>query len=151
MKKNMLFIMILFVSIIVVGCGKKETKYEKHLISFSYSYGNVENGLSDYSITLNEENKAIYIVSSSTNEIPYTEKEVDKENFGKINKIINDYDVLDWDGFNKIDNEDDEICFSIQIGYDDGSNYNASGCGKYPKNFEEAHKALINILNQINY
>ena len=122
MKKKFLIIMVLFISIITIGCGKNKPNYEKHLISFSYSYGTIKEGIYDYSITL-EDGLIIYRASASNNEFPYTEKKLEKTNIDSIDEVIKEYDVLDWDGFNKHDKveNNDEISFSIQIGYDDGS------------------------------
>ena len=149
MNKKFLLIFVLLCIFFTVGCGKKETSFEKHLISFSYSYGNRSEGLYDYSITLNND-KVIYISSSSDN--PYIEKEIEKSILDEIDNIINENDILDWNGYDKYDDLDDEdkLSFSIQIGYDDGSNYNASGYGNYPKHFDKVHKEIITIFNKLN-
>ena len=148
MKKAYLLIFLLIGIVFFSGCGKEEVSYEKHLISFSYSYGSINEGISDYSITLNGES-VIYLLSTSDD---YIEKELDSSILKDINNIINKYDVSEWDGYNKHDDieDNDEISFSIQLGFDDGSNYNASGYGNYPKNFDKVHKELINYLNKIN-
>ena len=150
MKMKYLLIIFIICSIFFVGCDKKEIKYEKHLISFLYSYGNIKEGSNDISITYN--NKVIYKSSNSANKSPYVEKEIDDSILKQLENIIKKYNVLDWDGFNKYDDikDNNEIGFSIQIGYDDGSNYNASGYMNYPKNFNKVHKELITLFSQLN-
>lgn len=149
MRKKYLLIIVLFCAFLTIGCGKKERNYEKHLVSFSYSYGNYKSGLNDYSIIYDD--NIIFTSSSSSNNVPFIEKEVDKDILDKIEKIIKKYNVNDWDGFNKhSDLEDnDEISFSIQLGYDNGDNYSASGYMHYPQNFKKVHNELLNIFEGI--
>ena len=150
MKRIYIFIILFLCVFITVGCGKKETKYDMHLISFSYSYGNYKEGYTDISIIQNDDT-ASFILSGSSNKIGYIDKEISSIYLNKINDIIKEYEVIDWDGFNKYEDKDNdnEIIFSIHLGYDDGSNYSASGYLNYPKNFDEVHKELLKIFNEI--
>lgn len=148
MKETYIFFLLLICSLLVVGCGKKEIDYEKHLISFSYEYGNKEIGFYNYSISF-DDNIAHYNISSDTTHI---EGEIDKEYIDRIEKIINKYEVLDWDGFNKQkENKGDDIAFSLHIGYDNGNNCSATGYKSYPNNFDKVHKELLKLFNEINY
>lgn len=151
MKKKYIFVLLLICSLLIVGCGKKEIEYEKHLISFSYDYGNDNQGYHTYNISVNKDN-IIYSLSESTSYVRTLEIEIDESYIDRLDKLINKYDILDWDGFNKQkdDKDSDEIAFSIHIGYDNGDNCSATGYRSYPDNFNKVHKELIKIFNELN-
>ena len=150
MNKKLIIILVLFGLFLFTGCEKK-LNYEKHLINLSYSYGDKTSGYIDYNIIVDGD-EISYKVYGTLSKSKYITKEIDKTYIDKINKIIEKYDVLDWDGFNKHkDKESDEIVFSIHLGYDDGSNYSASGYMSYPDNFKTVHKELLKLFDSLNY
>ena len=149
MKRIKILITLFVLVVILSGCGNKKINYEKHLISFSYSYGNKDMGFNSYYIS-DDGSKVNYSLTSTSNSVRNINKEIDKEYIKRITNIIDKYDVLDWDGFNKHkEEESNKIVFSIELGYDNGDNYSASGYMKYPDNFDKVHSEFIKIFNEL--
>lgn len=56
--------------------------------------------------------------------------------------IIDVYGIVGWDGFDKPDDDAEKLHFTFRAVYPDGTELNASGCKKYPKQWQEGHDAL---------
>ena len=152
MKKKYAFIILILGLILITGCGKKEkeVEYETKLAYFFYSYGNVNDGFSEYIMTL-DDNEIKYISSGSVKNKPFIEKNIDISYFNQIESIIGINKVLEWDEFDSDDVKDtSKNTFTIQIDFDNGKSYNAMGCMNDPENFENVHNEFIKIFNVLN-
>lgn len=150
MKKKILLLIILVIAIMFTGCGKKETKdFEKKLVSFTYSFGKNSSGYNDYSI-ISSNDVVKFIGRGTKNDFKNFEYEIDKSYLDELDSIIQDNKIYEWNGFSKEGNEvQDGYGFSIQIGYDDGTNYSANGYMMYPDNYDEIHIKIVNYLKDL--
>ena len=148
MKKILLFIII---PILLIGCEKKdiEKKLEKEIVYFQYEYGSGEGFYYTYKIE-NDNNKYIFTKEIFSSNDKSFKKEIDEKVLEELNKIINDNEIYNWNGFNKSDDRVlDGSGFTLIIRYNDESLINAHGYMKYPSNYKEAANKLIEFLNNI--
>lgn len=140
MKKILLCICVIFVLFGMVGC-KKEV-YEGDITGFSYHYGSFNGGYYDYDIT--SKDGVFHFVAKGMNGVDLNiDKDIDSAEIEKLSKIIDQYQLTSWNGFDKSDNSImDGYSFSLNIYYSDGKKVKASGYMKYPKNYTKAHDAL---------
>ena len=147
MKK---YIILLFTILLIVGCGKKEDDSkgitELSKLDFNYSTGTHVNAWVSYNI--NCVDKCILTIKpNNIAEEDKQEVELDKKTMNKIIDILNKYDVVNWDGFNKTDNNVlDGNNFHINLTIQDNKNVSASGYMMYPDNYKDVKKELDKIL-----
>lgn len=147
MKK---YIILLFTVLLIVGCGKKENDSkgitELSKLDFNYSTGTHVNAWVSYNI--NCVDKCILTIKpNNIAEEDKQEVELYKKTMNKIIDILNKYDVVNWDGFNKTDNNVlDGNNFHINLTIQDNKNVSASGYMMYPDNYKDVKKELDKIL-----
>lgn len=147
MKK---YIILLFTILLIVGCGKKEDDSksitELSKLDFNYSTGTHVNAWVSYNI--NCVDKCILTIKpNNIAEEDKQEVELDKKTMNKIIDILNKYDVVNWDGFNKTNNNVlDGNNFHINLTIRDNKNVSASGYMMYPDNYKDVKKELDKIL-----
>lgn len=150
MKKRYLFIVLLLSIFLFTSCGKKEpVKYKVHLTGFTYSYGNYTKEYCDYSII--SDNKTVTYRAHGKKEYSINiDKEIDYSYMDKLDNLIKENNITDWDGFDKYAKDiEDGNSFSIQIGYDNGDNYYANGYMIFPDNYNEVHEKIIEFFDSI--
>ena len=157
MKNNyiiLLIILILLISIIIVLFlpKSKKTIAIKNIKNFSFSYttGYSINARVRYEIEYKSDE---YIVTILPNEIPDEDKleiKLEKKEIKNIIKILNKYNVSNWNGFDKVDkNVLDGDSFHIYIETLDNDKVSASGYMKWPKNYNNVRDELDNIFMNI--
>lgn len=115
---------------------------------YSYSAGTAINSNVRYSIICEDKcNVEIKPINYSEEDkiIFETSKEILKD----IERVLNKYDVLKWDGFNKTDEyvlDGDSFSFSVE----GSKNISASGYMMYPKKYSEVTSELEAIFDKIN-
>lgn len=149
MKK---IIVILILVLLVVGCTN--TTFNGRITSFKYttsssiSYDSYEIYKENNNFVLkkkldsgyndnNEDNSKIYVLTN--------------EDMDNLNLKIHELKINKWNGFNKSNkNVLDGNSFSLEVNYDDDKNLTASGYMKYPNNYSESSKKLIEFLDTIS-
>lgn len=143
--KKILLLTIVFLSIGLVGCGKKSNG---KIIHFFYSYGSYS-GERIYEIEVTDD-KAIIMAKGYNGVDLNLNKEISTSYLEKIQKVVDKYDINSWDGFKKTDYDIlDGDGFSIIIKYENGKEISATGYMKYPKNYKKASSELRKILEGI--
>ena len=149
MKAKKLYLVLLIGLLLIVGCGKKEEeKFDGKIISFSYSYSSTKGIYRDYKIQSNNQDTEIYSYGNDTTTYN-VKKNVDKKYIEELEKIVEKYKVKEWNGFNKQEDVDEGLSFSLEIGFTDGKNLYATGFEIYPEGYEDFQKEFINLFNSI--
>lgn len=151
MKKIIIPFLILLIIILVLffifGIKRKVIiKNIKHL-RFSYTNGYAMYAYTIYEIDY-EDGK--YILTIKPYGVPEEESQKEvifKKDIKRIEKILNNYNVGSWNGFNKNDkNVLDGDSFSFSLRYDDDKEVDAYGYMRYPNNYREVKQELENIF-----
>ena len=156
MKKKIIWIIVILLSIIVIGVivmfGIRKPKKINSIKSlhFSYSSGYMANAYTTYDIELKD---GIYYALIKPYLIPDTgtfEVEMDKSKIDEIIEVLNKYEVSKWDGFDKSNqNVLDGDSFSFSLYMKDDSKVQASGYMMWPKNYSEVKSELDRILGPL--
>ena len=147
-KKIFVGIIILLGLFIITGCGKN-TKSNNEIVSFSYNYGSYNEAYYSYIIE-NIDGKVTYKAKGSNGADLNIDTEINKSVLTKLNKIINNNNITDWNGFNGKNEEIlDGYSFSLNVMYANGESIQASGYHKTPKNYDKGHDALVKFLKTI--
>lgn len=118
-------------------------------IEFSYTKGYMINSNVSYKLECGDYCVAT-ICPYGTSCEDAKEFKVDKSVLLEIENILNKYDVISWNGFNKADkNVLDGDSFSINIKMSDGGKIDASGYMMWPKNYREVKEELDKIFTYI--
>ena len=162
MKKVGVIIVVLVLLVIVGGCiywiknhqngiTKKTEITNFEYMHFHYSTGNMMYSYVNYDIDKNEDGK--FIAKIKPNDIPDEEAkevEVDEDTLNKVIEVLNEYDVLSWDKFNKSDkNVLDGNSFSLYMKIDDKNSVEASGYMEWPKNYGNVKGELDDIFKKL--
>ena len=152
MKKKIFVGVVLVLCILAVGVFfymKKGKNFDGDIISFEYEYGSSNSGYYNYKIYLKD--SKTYIVAAGLNGVDLNlDGEISNNTLSEIKKIVEDNAIQKWDGFQKKgENVSDGYSFSLKIKYSDGDELTASGYMKYPKNYDNGHKALTDYLDSI--
>lgn len=115
---------------------------------FSYSVGNYTNASYSYDVELeNGKYFAIYKADGVSEEDAF-KKEISKDTVLELEKILNEYKIYKWDGFNKSDEDVlDGYSFSLNYWNQNKEDIHASGYMMYPNNYREFRSAIINFYN----
>lgn len=163
MKKMGVIIVVLVLVLLLIGGGciywiknhqngvtKKTEITNFEYLHFSYSTGNMIYSNVRYSIDLKE---GKYIATIKPNDVPDEEAkevEINEETIKQIIEVLNEYDVLSWDKFNKSDkNVLDGDSFSFNMKLDDKQSISASGYMEWPKNYGNVKGELDDILKKL--
>lgn len=148
MKQKVMLIMLIALPIILIGCSKT-SKNESDIVSFSYDYGSFTEGYYKYSITV--ENDKVLFSAKGLNGINMNiNKEIDASYLDNLSEIINDKEIYKWDGFDEKDNSIlDGYSFSLKVEYADETTLKADGYMRYPNNYDEGHKKILEFIETI--
>ena len=162
MKKTIILILFMLLTALLVGCWTKPEILDiddddeivplsvdmGRLIEFSYSFGSYFSGQWDYHIF--EENGRVFINAEGSNGILLdTAGEVPESTLDEIMKIIDDNDIMSWNGFAKYNkNVPDGYGFGLTAEYERGK-LSASGYMRYPRRYDSGHKALADYLEKL--
>lgn len=151
--KYILISFFIVLGIISTGCtSSKKIKSIKNIKNFSFSYSN---GYAMYAYTnyeLKYKNNT-YTVSIKPNGISDDEKydvNIDSSFAKKVEDVLNKYNVVRWNGFNKSDqNVLDGDSFSMNIKYNDNDHVSANGYMMWPENYTNVKSELDNLFMEI--
>lgn len=150
MKKIFLFVITLTL-VIMIGVSifnKDKESYDEDIVNFEYSFGGYPDGYWDYQIYM--KNGKTYILAKGINGVDLNiDKEVDNSVLIDIAKIVKEYEIYNWNGFNKKSNIVDGYTFSLTIKYSDGVQITAYGHEKYPDNYKNIHEVLLKYIESI--
>ncbi len=142
--KKVLFAICL--ALLLVGCGNSK---EDNIVEFQYGYGSYNTVHCNYMIKI-EKNKYVLTYEETNSDANVIIKEIKKKDVQKLEKIIKDYELDKWDGF---DESDDDIYdgsdFKLNVVYESGETINAFGYMKYPDNYKKGHNALVEFLEKL--
>lgn len=149
MKKKKIYLLLLIGLLFIVGCGKKENvEIKGRMISLSYSYSSTDGKYRDYKMQYTDGVVTVNSYGNDTTTYNAT-KNVDSTYLDELEKILDKYNVKDWNGFNEQGSTDEGVGFSLEVGYSDGSNISATGFAEFPEEYESFQKDLINLFNSI--
>ena len=70
--------------------------------------------------------------------------------FDRIIEVIDNNEVLSWDGFNGHDPRAlDGWSFHLRINFENGSQLRAEGENSFPENYSEVRKEFYNLINEV--
>ncbi len=146
-------IIILIIITIILICiftpKKKEIAYDIKFMHFYYSTGTAMNDSVSYDLTCNEGCNINIKPSGIPNE-KMLKTSLDDKTVKDIAKILEDNNVVEWDGFNKFDKYVlDGNGFSFSLENKNGEKVSADGYMKWPKNYTTVKSKLDKIFNKI--
>lgn len=113
--------------------------------SFTYTSSFMKNPDTTYKVEIKENKYYAYIKPYGKPAEETIKKQIDKNFVSKLIKILNEYKVSKWNGFDKRDKHIlDGNSFRIII-TSNNKNINASGYMKYPNNYQKV-KTKIDLL-----
>lgn len=147
-KRIFVFVFILLSIFVVTGC-RKSNKIESNISYFTYEYGSYNSGYYKYAISVEE--SGVMFVAEGHNGISLDiNKEIDSSYLNELSDIINNNKIYQWNGFHESkDNALDGYSFRLEVEYENEEKIDASGYMKYPDNYDNCHKALLNFLESI--
>ncbi len=150
MKKIIIFVLSIMMVLTMFGCEKNQ-EIESDIVSFYYSTSGM-NGFTKYDVSINDD-KIIFSYESrcvSCNEHNEINKEISDSYLKELSKIVNDYNIYEWDGFDK-DEEGlmDGSSFNFEITFKDGKSIKARGYGKSPDNYRKAIDAIVELFSPL--
>lgn len=158
MKKIFLISIIIIVIIIIIFIIKRKKEVEISKIkyfNFGYSTGNMANAYVSYNIELKDKKYLVSIKPTGITEEETLKKEISPKEINKIEKILKENKIGNWNGFQKTDkNVLDGNSFSLSIRFTNNDSITASGYMKYPANYkkvkDELDKIFMDIYNKNN-
>ena len=155
MRDKIIWILITIFVLVVVGVILMFTYKTKELESIKVMHFSYSSGYSAYSYTRYEIQKKDdgYYLDIKPYGVPEEEIQtvkVEKRTIKKILKVLNEYKVIKWDGFNKSNKYVlDGDSFPFNLITEDGINISASGYMRWPENYKEVRSELYEILNPL--
>lgn len=137
---GIIILLVIYISVVIfLSFFKKESKIEKlQSLRFTYSTGYHINAYVIYEINLID---GKYIASIKPTDLDDEEKkeyELSKDEVKEIINKLNEYNVINWNGFRKTNkNVLDGNSFSLYIKYSGDESISASGYMMWPKNYRE--------------
>lgn len=127
---------------------KSIIKPKDYVRFFSYEFGSFFGGYWDYFIF--EKDKKYYLKGYGCNGVNLDVKgEIPTYTFNSLEKIIEKYKILEWNKFNK---NDENILdgYSFKLKYKNNNiNLSAQGYMKFPFNYKIGHKAISTYLEEL--
>ncbi len=154
MKKKsiaIILVLILLGIILILICNKKVNLNIKKF-SFNAINGMTIESITEYKIECT--NKCIAkIKPNGKNYDEVKEFYITDSDVVKLEKILNKYNVIGWDGFSEMDSDVlDGNSFSMEISLEEGKTIIASGYMKYPENYKtvtnEIDKLFIDLYSK---
>ena len=130
------------------ACAPKVQQEPENLIGFSYSYGGYPGGRWEYNIQ--EKDGKLYLTARGWNGVDLdVNAEIPLSTLAQLESIIDEYDIVNWDGFDKQDSSvSDGYMFSLECVYSNRTVV-AKGHMNYPPNYNAAHQALADYLDSL--
>ena len=154
MKKYMAFIGILFTITIITLIVLFSTNLlkEHRIVSFIYNYWiDVGDGTTSGDYYRNQmyyakEDNSYHIFRVLNESEDAIIKRIDKSYFDKLEKIVDENSLVNWNEFDEDIQYENRECFFIQIEYEDGDKIFARGKGKLPNNYEKVKNELVELF-----
>lgn len=149
---GMVVLLVIYFTVLILSfILKKDDKIEKLIhLRFTYSTGYHINAFVVYEIDLID---GKYILKVKPTDLPdedTKEIEISKDLVKKIETKLNEYNVINWNGFRKTNNMVlDGDSFSINIKYSGDKRVDASGYMMWPKNYREVKQFLDKELGSL--
>ena len=150
MKKKYLFlpfiIVLLLFIIFLSSCFQQPIATSGSITSFSYEYGSYFPGYFQYDIVKDNGRYQLSIQGYNDKAVNVS-KQISVSDVDRLAKIINQYQIYQWNGFNQEDKGVmDGDGFTLHIVYEDGSIIDAHGYMKYPNNYREGHNKICSFF-----
>ena len=148
----MLYYLIL---LCMTGCFKNIKRKSNNIkdikkLSFSYSTGNYIYGSVSYDISFENGKYILTIKLDNVAPEDAVELEINNTIIENVLAILNKYQVKEWNGFNKSDqNVLDGNSFNMTITEKDETHISAHGYMKWPENYREVKQELDELFKNI--
>lgn len=117
---------------------------------FYYSTGTMINAWVRYDVDKTNDKYVASIKPNGISEDDILKVDVNKDFIDRIQSIMEKYNVNKWNSFNKSDPYVlDGNSFSLSLSYEDGTDIDASGYMKYPKNYSEVKSELDSLFMKL--
>lgn len=150
MKKILITIACL---LFLLGCSKKEEILKDKLndikvLHFSYTTGYHMNASINYELECNED-CILYYKGDGIDYEDRKEYKVEKELLKEIEDKLNEYEVINWNGFNGYTKDVlDGNSFNLSITYDNDKKVNAHGYEMWPENYRKVRDYLDQVFSK---
>ena len=144
MRRILAVLGVLMMSIGLFGCfgGRKEITGIKSF-DFSVRENNTIHGDVNYVVKKTDNGYTALVKPVNTDPAECPEFPIDEGKVDELIRILNEYEVYKWDGFDKVDkNVLDGRSFTLSIWINDEDNISAHGYMKYPGNYKEVRGAF---------
>jgi len=144
-KKGIILMSAISLLFGLAGCKTVKTDFEIKIFSYSYS---TSWRAGDYRYSIKKSDAGIYSLTYCQTATKYAESTITLDNniVSKIQQLCKKYNVNQWNGFNKVNNDVfDGNSWSLSIDFSDAS-VSASGYMCYPKNYREFVDAIEDLL-----
>lgn len=152
MKSNF-FIVIIYFIISLFTSREVINNYEdiNKINSFEFGYTEGYGINTNVRYTMKCDKKCILKVKPyGVDENKATEKELSSKDINSFINILNKYNVVSWDGFNKSDKDVlDGDSFHMYVTYNDDRNVSASGYMMYPNNYRDFKNDINDLINEL--
>ena len=149
-------LIIIIILFIILKNRKKEVEISNiKYFNFGYSTGYMMNANVSYNIELKDDKYIISIKPDGKSEEETLKKEISTKKIKELEKILKEYEVGKWNGFDKVDkNVLDGNSFSLRVKFANDDTIDASGYMKYPENYSivrnELDKFFMDIYEKNN-
>lgn len=152
MKSN-IFIVIIYFIVSLFTSREVINNYEdiNKINSFEFGYTEGYGINTNVRYTMKCDKKCILKVKPyGVDENKATKKELSSKDINSFINILNKYNVLSWDGFNKSDKDVlDGDSFHLYVTYNDYRNISASGYMMYPNNYRDFKNDINDLINEL--
>lgn len=155
MKNTYIYLVVLIIVVLFIFClfkSKKKTVKISELknMHFGYSTSTMMNAYVSYDLKYENDQYIATIKPNLVAEEDALVVEITEKDVKMIEEIFKNYEVSNWDGFNKSDkNVLDGNDFSLSVGFVNGDSISASGYMMYPKNYADVRNRLDEIFMNI--
>lgn len=149
---GIIILLVIYIAVVIISVFfKKEKKIEKiTCLRFTYSTGYHINAYVIYEINIVDGKYIASVKPTDLDDELKKDYELSKEDVKEIMNKLNEYNVLDWNGFRKVDkNVLDGNSFSIFLRNGDEELVSASGYMMWPKNYREVRNYLDEKLGSL--
>ncbi|MBQ3049592.1 MAG: hypothetical protein IJC94_06520 [Oscillospiraceae bacterium] len=132
------------------GCAKNAEIKDIETFSFRYSYGAMSNAYVVYTLTNEDGSYTATIKPKGAPEEEKLEFEVDESFAKELEAFLAENEVGRWNGFQKSNKTAaDGKSFSLYITMADGSEVDARGYMKWPKNYNAVSAGITEIFEKL--
>ena len=123
------------------GCGKNQTADGSTPECFEYRESGYTRG---FSFTI-DNGKLIF---ENYDEGTKAKRKLDTALTNELMQVLDKYDIYSWNGFDEVDEEVlDGMGFTLFIKLSDGTIISANGNNRFPKEYFEFKKSMIELVN----